>query len=368
MRMQFGFFKVEEKWKSFYKYSPIKILYAFFLLMMLSSCDNDSAKKSAPDVSHLDLKVDLVRYDRLLSELDAEDPQSSYLRLVTKHPRITDLYFKQLTGLFKQNQDTFYNDLGAFITEPRITSLMDTIADAYPYEMDLKKRFVMPLKYLKHYFPEYGQPVFYTLFTEFGYPTFIFENQEKRNGIGIGLDFFLGNDFEYKKIDPGNAVFSNYMTRSYTEEHIVKKSMEMVAVDIIGNPPGKRFIDQMILQGKKAYLLEKLMPETPDTILWEYTPEQMQWVKDNEQEIWSFFLEHKLTYETSHLKIANYLEPAPTSKGMPEASPGRTGCYIGYKIVSSYMRKNKDVSLSDLIGMRDSEKILQDSKYKPARK
>ena len=338
------------------------------IVLLLSACGGEGGSKPAPDVSDIDVEVEVIRYDELLSEMDADKPEHSYLKLVTQHPRITDLYFKELMMLHKADTEAFYPDLSAFIAEPRITALEDTIAHFYPYDTDLTEGFVLPMKYLKYYFPDYSLPVFYTLFTEFSYQNFIFENKDNRNGVGIGLDYFLGKDFEYKKIDPGNAVFSSYLSRTYTKEYMVKKATEMVVLDLLGSPPGKRFIDQMIFQGKKTFILERLMPATPDTILWEYTTPQMDWIQDNEMEIWSFFLEHELMYETSHLKIANYLEPAPNSKGMPEAAPGRTGTYIGYKIVDSYMRRNPKASLEDLIQMRDSQKLLESARYKPARK
>ena len=347
-----------------------KIFIAAFLIVPLVcflGCEEET-KRPAPDVSKVLANVQLIRYDAMLMEMDPDKPESSYLNLLSKYPRMTELYFKELTRLHSTERDTFYNRIAGFLRDKRITSLGDTIKYIFPYDMDMAKILALPSKYLRYYFPEYGLPEFYALFTEFGYQTFIFEDKDRRNAIGIGLDYFLGEDFDYKKIDPGNAIFSSYLTRTYTPEYIPKKVMEMIVIDLVGEPSGKRFIDKMLYQGKKAYILEHLLPETPDSILWEFTSDQMKWVEDNEQEMWSFFLEKELMYETNHLKVAHYLDPAPTSKGMPANAPGRTAAYSGYKIVKSYMKRNPDISMQELIKLRDSQRFLEESKYKPPRR
>jgi len=318
-------------------------LFIILISLFISACSEPATKRPAPDVS------------------------SSYLEVLTAHPMMTDLYFKQLTRLYNENNDTFNVRLKGFLSDNRITTLADTVATIYSSTKDLENELGLALKYLKHYFPEQGIPNFYTLYTEFSYQPFIFNDQDK-DAIGIGLDMFLGDDFNYKKIDPGNPVFSEYLTRTYNRDHLVKKAVEMIVVDLLGQTPGKRFLDKMIFQGKKQYILERLLPSENDTILWEYTPAQLAWVESEELAIWDFFREQKLIYETSHLKIANYLDPAPGSKGMPEAAPGRTANYIGYKMVTSFMKRNPDFSLRDLVNYEDSQMLMEKAKYKPPRK
>lgn len=339
------------------------------ILIILSSCGGETAdNRTTPDVSDLKAEIDLIRYDAALSAMDASDPAGAYLKVLTEYPNMTDLYFKQLIRLHHSDRDTFNNRLSGFLSDDRIKVLSDTVAHIYKSTDDIEKDLLAAAKYLKHYFPEHGIPKFYTLFSEFSYQTFIFGDQEGQDAIGIGLDMFLGEDFDYKKIDPGNPAFSSYLTRTYNRAHLVKKTIEMIVVDLLGQAPGKRFLDKMLHQGKKQYILEQILPTEPDTILWEYTAAQMEWVKGEELAMWDFFLEQKLMYETSHLQIAHYLEPAPTSKGMPEIAPGRTGAYIGYKIVKSFMKRNPDLSLRDLIAYKDSQKLMEEAKYKPPRK
>ena len=346
-----------------------KSIYIIFLVSLLLVSCQDKLLRPAPDVSDIDVTVDLIRYDAGLASINPDKPEASYMQLLGSYPKMTDLYFKELIRIYSPDKTAFYNSISEFRKEPRIASLLDTIKYVFPYnDKEIAENLEQPLKYLKYYFPEKKTPQFYTLMSEFGYQNFIFEGEEGRDAIGIGLDFFLGNKFEYKKIDPGNPVFSKYLSRTYTPEYVAKKAIEMLTVDLLGNPTGKRFIDKMIYQGKKAYIMTQLFPSTPDTLLWEYSQPQMDWVVDNELQIWSFFLEKEMLYETNHIEIANYLEPAPTSKGMPDIAPGRTGVYSGYKIIEAYMDKNPEFTLKDLLAFKDAQRLLEQSKYRPSRR
>ncbi len=343
------------------------LLYILFAGLILSSCTQEASKK-IPDVSDIEVDLNLIRYDQSLASIDSKKPQASYLKLLNKYPNMTDLYFKQLIGLYTDDEKKFYSNLAMFIEDERIKTLADTIAYSFKSTAKIEKDLEQMLRYVKHYFPGYNLPNIYTLFSEFSYQTFIFQDADNKDAIGVGLDFFLGSDFEYKRIDPANPAFSDYLTRSYNKEHLVKKVADMIIEDLAGEPNGKRFLDLIIYHGKKQYVLEQILPHTQDTILWEYTPQQMEWVSSNELQMWDYFLEQNLIYEASHLKTAKYIQPAPNSKGMPEVAPGRTGIYIGYKIIQAYLRRHPDTSLVDLLAAKDSQVILEKSRYKPARK
>ena len=256
-----------------------------------------------------------------------------------------------------------------FLKDNRIQKLeWDWLKKQYTdFESRLKEELIETCKNLKYYFPGVPTPVFYTLFSEFAFQSFIFTDSD-RDAIGIGLDMFLGDDFDYKNVDPTNPAFSEYLTRSYNSQHIVRKSMDIFLEDVLGMPSGKRFIDQIIHKGKKLYIAQQIMPTTPDSIIFEHTQKQWEWLNENELQIWSFFLEKELMYETSHLRINKYVNNSPHSQGMPTEAPGRTGPFIGYKIVEAFMGKKPDYSLIELIQFKDAQKLMEISKYKPNRR
>ena len=285
----------------------LKFTLFFIALFLICACKKNRNQKKLPNVKDVSLSdFQLIRFEKELDQLNLSDIPHSYQQLEEKHPYITELYFKRLLGFENDNQDTFYNRISSFLEAPEIKKIQDTINTIFNDFSEVESDLKQTCRYVKHYFPKLSLPNFYTYQTEFGYQVIIFKDDElngKKDGIGIGLDMFLGNTFNYKMIDPKNPSFSRYLTRTYNKDHIVKKTIELLLTDIMGNPNGKRMIDQIIHNGKILYILDHVMPTTSDTVIMEYSQKEWQWVQDNEREIWSYFLDNKLLYETNHLKI-----------------------------------------------------------------
>jgi uncharacterized protein YjaZ len=59
------------------------------------------------------------------------------------------------------------------------------------------------------------------------------------------------------------------------------------------------------------------------------------------------------------------MNDGPFTAEVTQDSPGRLGVWVGWRIVDSYMRNNKDVTLCELMNENDAQKILEQSYYKP---
>ena len=351
----------------------MRVFYLGFLfLFFVTSCKDSHVPAYSPDVSDIVLDdISFVRYDHLVRDLDTTDIVSAFDKLYADHPHITRIYFESLINFKGIGQDSFYNNLKDFIHAAPIKTLQSSIDAEYADTRSIENQISNVAKYLKHYFPDYNFPNFYTFITEFGYQTIIFKDgklKDDKDGIGIGLDMYLGDNFNYKEVDPKDPVFSDYLTRSYNKDHLVRNAAEIIVADILGRETGKRLLDQMLYNGKKLYLLDQIMPVVSDTIIMEYPQEDMEWVQNNELQIWDYFIKNKLIYETSHLKINKYFNKSPHSPGMPPEAPGRTANYIGWRIISKYMSRYPDTTLPELIAMTDSQKLMELSRYKPKRR
>lgn len=346
----------------------IVLFFISSIMVLSSSCNDPKPSKKIPDVSQIELdEFNFIRFDQKVAQMDTLDIKSSYNKLLVEYPHITDIYFKALLEFKHDDLDAYYNSISELLKAKEIKSLQSMVAKTYKKDDDIKDDLEAASRYLKYYFPDYKTPNFYTYITEFGYQTIIFPDGEQ-DGIGLGLDMYLSPEFDYKNVDPKNPVFSDYLTRSYNRDHIAKKAFELVVADLIGTSPGKRMIDQMLHNGKKYYIMQQLLPTHSDTIISEYSKDQLSWLNDNELQIWDYFLEKNLVYETNHLKVNKYLNPSPNSPGMPPEAPGRTATYIGWQIIKSYMRKHPETTLPELIGLRDSQKLMELAKYKPKRR
>ena len=132
-------------------------------------------------------------------------------------------------------------------------------------------------------------------------------------------------------------------------------------------PTQSYMLSHMIREGKRVYILEQICANKPDSVIFEMTDEQVAWCDNNEFEIWNFFVENELLYEISQKKFFKYIKPAPNSAGMPESAPGKTGVYIGYKIVEAFMEKQDQLTLRELANV-DDQMLFDGSGYKPRRR
>jgi hypothetical protein len=114
------------------------------------------------------------------------------------------------------------------------------------------------------------------------------------------------------------------------------------------------------------YLKDILLPNYQDYNKIGFEKVKYDFCIENEQNIWTYFLEQKLLYDTKYKTIQRFIEPGPFSKFYLEIdneTPGRVGQWIGWQIVKSYMENNK-VSLDKLL-QEDVNIIFEKSKYKP---
>ena len=131
-------------------------------------------------------------------------------------------------------------------------------------------------------------------------------------------------------------------------------------------PPSEEnltMLDLMISEGKVLYFLDLVMPDKSDNLKIRYNDEQMQWVKNNESNIWTYFIHNNLLYEKDFARYHNFVDEAPKTNAFKDSAP-RTTEYIGWQIVRKYMENNNS-SLKELFDNTDSQTILQASKYKP---
>ena len=342
----------------------LKLFICWVIITSISACGSE--KEDVPNVDHIKVAVNFHRFEQDLFALDSNNISKGLESLKEKYPAFYALYFQNVLNLGVDSSQ-FEKALIGFLYNPNVRHLKDTATILLGDLSSFRKDFGRAMQFTKYYFPDYQIPDIYTFISEFNYQRFIF-NDGGKDGLGLGLDLFLGENYPYKSIDPTNPSFSNYLTRTFNTSHMAAKAVDLIIDDLAGPANGSRLLDQMIYNGKKLYFKKKFMPEIPDSIIFEYSDAQMNWVKENELEMWSFFTDKNLMFETNFAKINKYINPSPDSPGMPKEAPGKTGNYIGYKIIKAYMKKFPATTLKELSTLNDAQKFLEHSKYKPERK
>lgn len=343
--------------------NPLILLLILIALTQACECGKG---KDIPDVSGLEADVEVMRFERELFQADTLHFKQALEALRKQYPDFEEIFFNQILG----SNDPRIAPAGAelyikgFVTDPRIRKLYDTVQVVFPDLQWFEKDLEQAIRFYRYYFPKQPSPSkVVTYISEYTIAGFLYGN----NDIALGLDFFLGADYPYLLYNPGNPNFSLYLTRTYNKDHMVMRCVKLLLQDLMGENSGNRMVDYMIHSGKELFLLEKLMPYAPDTVIFEFSKAQMDWCRNNEANIWAFFLTENLLYSTDWGKFRKYVEYSPNSPGMPDEAPGRTGSYLGYKIVEAYMKRHPQTTLEELIDIKDSQAILEGARFKPTR-
>jgi len=321
-------------------YMKWKIHFVLFSLsaLVLFSCQPDENER-IPDVSDIDVAVDLRRFEQELFKLDTNDLAVGLGRLEADFPAFGNLYFERILGsknpMIAQEGHVAY--IRGFLQHPSVRQLYDTAMIVYPDLEEVREEYRQAFRFFRHYFPEEPLPTVTTFISEYSIGAFVYDD----NALGVGLDFFLGEDYPYLDYNPNNSNFSAYLTRSFNRDHLVSKSLQPLVQDLVGQPAGERMLDYMINNGKQLYILDRLLPFAPDSVIMEVTGAQMDWLYGNELEIWAYFLQEELLYSSTWQDIRKFVEYSPHSPGMPPDAPGRTANFIGWRIVRASVRFNK---------------------------
>lgn len=334
-------------------------------ILILASCKD---KKNVPDISKIEVKTVVQRFDQDFFALDTIQLQSSLSTIAQKYPSFLPLYLENILGISDPAEiKGFYQ-----FYKPIFDSSQRVYKNFKPVQEDLEKAF----RYLKYYFPSYNTPA--TIIPVIGRMDSRNDLARMENGeytpifigpgmIGISLQFYLGSKFSlYSNEYFVNNVAPLYRSRRFSKEYIVSDIMKLVSDDMFPDgSAGKALIDQMIEKGKQWWLLDKLLPGLPDSVKTGYTQAQLDWCRQNEGLAWSYILKNESLQSVDPATIQTYIGESPfTSTLSQEESPGNIGTWFGWQIVKKYEEEFPDLKPEQIMHANPKQ-ILEGAKYKP---
>lgn len=340
------------------------VFFIFLLGVFSYGCQSDYSN-DIPDVSDINIDVKIRRFDQALFSIDTMNMASELQRLRSEYPLFSPIFFDNVLAsndsrVAPNGQEAY---IKGFLSHPSVRHLYDTCQVVYPSMEPYKEAFEQAFQFFNYYFPNQAVPDVTTFISEYSFGVFIYgENQ-----LACGLDFFLGENYPYTKYNPQNPNFSAYITRSFNKNHLVAKTIRPLVEDLVGQPRGNRLLDYMIHNGKKLYVMDKLLPYQPDSVIMEVTGVQMEWLENNERDMWAYFLSENLLYSSEWQNIRKLVEYSPNSPGMPPEAPGRTANWMGWQIIKKYMAQNPNETIESLLTINDAQEIMDRSRYKPNR-
>jgi hypothetical protein len=211
-----------------------------------------------------------------------------------------------------------------------------------------------------YYYPDQERITLYTYISnlDFDYPVILADGL-----IFLAVDLYLGEDH------PAYGQMASYQRFNRQKAFISTDIMETLAFQKAQKDPGDNaLINDMIWWGKVLYFIEAMQPAATDAVTIKYTQEHIEFCRQNEVEMWTYFVDNQLLFNTSDDAKRKFIYPAPYSKfGMAfdSETPGMVGRWLGWQIVRSYMQANPNVSLPQLMKDNRSREIFRNSKYKP---
>jgi gliding motility-associated lipoprotein GldB len=322
-------------------------LWTSIIILLVCGCS-----PTAPDVSKVNVIISVRRFDQ---EFFSVKSQQDLNKLKSNYGTFYEIYTNRIIQPSIRPDSSELSSVQAFRNDKDIKKIYQETQtqwnDFSVYQSSIKKA----LQYYRYYFPNKIIPEVIPYFFGFNYAVIATDS-----AVCIALDQYLGKDYMYYNHLP------DYIRYRKEKQFMIPDLLRGWAMtEFEGPQPRKDLLDELIFQGKTMYLLSHLLPQTQDSVLMGYTSKQMKFCEDSEWNIWTFFVEKKLLYSTNPKDISNYTGEAPFSAGMPDDSPGRTGVWLGWKIVEAYMKNNKNMTLEKLMDEHDYRKILNKSNYKP---
>jgi len=321
------------------------------------------SRKKIPDVSNNKVELTTSRFEKDFFSIDTINMDKSLQTLYTNQKGFTQDFLYNILGIV-QNPDSVMVSTKQFISSYRniYAASVKPFADFSPIEEEVKKG----LQYVNYYFPKYPLPK--KIITFIGPLNSYAGIITPDNSLAVGLQLFLGKDFIVYQSDEVLNMYPSYISRRFEPQYIPVSCMKNIIDDIfIMNQPPKRstqLIEKMIDEGKRLYILDALMPYTADSLKSGYTQQQIDNSIASEKNIWAFFVESDLLYQTDPTLINPYVNDGPNTAELGDKSPGNIGQFVGYQIVKKWMDKNDRIGLEKLI-QTPPKQIFEEAKYRP---
>ncbi|MDI9336908.1 MAG: hypothetical protein QM539_00620 [Alphaproteobacteria bacterium] len=335
-----------------YRYYLKSNFWSIFLILMMG-CSEHNNKKT---LNHIKENCHLVRLDSFMFGTHKPNFDSQIQLLKTNYPGFAEIFLLQIIGLNQKHLATNYAQfIDAYQPIYNVANHKFGSFDTY-YD-----KIISGFSNMQRFFPNYSLPKhIYTFIAPFNSYACILAP----DGLGIGLQMYLGSDYSLYYAEDLNKFFPSYMIRKFDAHYLIYDAMFNVVNDIF---PEKKnlnaLLEQMIESGKKKYVVKQILPEIEDTILFGMTSKHYQNLQKEIENIWTYLLQNKLLYSRDPLFIRDFVGEGPYCTALGEGLPADLGSYLGFLIVQKWVKTNKK-TLQDLI-LQDNLVLFNESGFRP---
>lgn len=329
--------------------SKLIICYLLPLLHFASCKEKELSCELDTEILKSNLNVEIIRLeDKFFGAETTED----FLYLLEEFPEFSERYLLSKEYISKEEMA---NELLAIHRDSTLVELYQEVMGHYANIDSLENELTNALKYIQYYFPEFKIPKVYTFVSGFASDLYLDDDM-----IVIGLDYYLPFEHRFQPPDLPQYISNRYQKRYIVPMIVMAISSKFNKTDMAQST----LLAEMIYYGKAYHFVKSILPCTSDEYIIGYTPKEIMACFDNEEYIWSYFVENDLFFETNPFIIRKYTGEAPATDEISPDAPGRIGRWLGWNIVDDF-RFNKNVELRELMEMSDTGIIFRQSGYKP---
>jgi hypothetical protein len=331
----------------------MKKLILISLIIFATGCSKNRFKINT---NESDLEIKIERFDKDVFALDTNNIAAGIPALQEKYGEFFNLYTQGIMQLGNPDSASFIPTFRAFLCDPNFREVYEESLNVFQDVSKIEKKLTVAFKYQQHYFPEKIIPRVLMHVSGFNQNVITMEKD-----LSVSIDNYLGADYIYY-----TQLVYDYQLEGMKPEKVPSDYiMGWLLSEFPFESQSELLLDNILYRGKIMFLLETFMPSEKEYVLMSYTPEQLQWCKDNERAMWTRMAENKHIFSSDRMITTRYINDAPTTSFFPSESPGRAAIWIGWQIIRSYMKNNKEIGLRELMEENDYRKILSDSKYRP---
>lgn len=324
------------------------------LVLLLSSCQNNSYLKGKEDKN---LNITFQRFDQDLNNLNEQNIETEKIVLHKKYGEFFNIYNKGVIRLGDPLSTNYNRYLMHFLNDSIYRTVYDSVQYYFPSMKVEEAELTEGFRNYKRMFPNRIIPQCYTHISGFNTPIVVGDSI-----LSVSLENYLGADHVfYKKLGT-----YTYLLPRKNRENLVSDAMRGWLVSEFPSPSRQdNLLNSIIQEGKILFIQQILMPQEAPHLIIGLTEDNYKWCEKNELSLWQFMIEKQHLFSKQQTIIAKYLQEGPFFNFFGKGSSPLVGKYIGWKIVTSYMDKNNNISIEELLQNTNGQEILEHSGYKP---
>jgi len=315
-----------------------------FIMLSFTNCSRNNTN-GIPEFQIIRFDQDLFRY------LTENQPDS----ILQNHTGFLNILGEQVIDIGKTDSAGFFDRLKKYYSEPTLFKIFSDQQNFFSDITDIDNELSKGLQIFLQKFPYIEPPAVYMHVSGF-YQNVIVSDDI----LSLSADKYLGSDYPVYR-----NYFFEYKRESMTRERITPDYLYgfmMANLPFFGQEDV--LLDRMIYEGKLRYFLSKILPKRNDWEIIGYNEEQYVWCGIHQMQIWNTVIENDHLLSPNYFSTAQYLKDAPHTAYLPADAPGRVGVWLGFQIVSAYMKEKPRTKWQDLMENTDYREILRQSKFR----